>query len=151
VTVLAVIRPDEWNLPLLVHVAGAALLVGALVLAAGALLLAARSGEGSDVPALTRFGSRTILFAVIPSFIIMRVGAELILSEEDLDPEPDWIGIGYGTSDLGLLLIIAAAITGVIAARRAGQSRTLGAAAWLCVIVLVLSLVAVWAMTAKPG
>jgi hypothetical protein len=148
---LAIIRPDEWNFPLLVHVAGAALLVGALVLAAGALLMAARGGDGADVSALTRFGSRAILFAVIPSYIVMRVGAEITLSEEDLDPEPDWVGIGYATTDLGLLLIIAAAITGAVAARRAGQSRNLAASAYLTIAVLALSLVALWAMTAKPG
>jgi hypothetical protein len=148
---LAAVRPDEWNLPLLIHVAGAALLVGALVLAAGALLMAARGGEGTDVPALTRFGSRAILFAVIPSYIVMRVAAEITLSEEDLDPEPDWVGIGYATTDLGLLLIIAAAVTGAFATRRAGQSKNLAASAWLLVAVLALSLIAVWAMTAKPG
>jgi len=43
---LLVIRPDEWNLPLLLHVGGAMVMCGALVVAAATLLLAVRSSPG---------------------------------------------------------------------------------------------------------
>jgi hypothetical protein len=145
---LAVLRPSDWELPLFVHVLGASLLLGTLTLAAGALVLARRGG---DVAALTRFGQRAILYAVIPSFILMRVGAELIRTKEDLDPEPDWIGVGYMTSDLGLLLLIATAITATMAARRGGVGGLRTAATWLTLVALALYVVALWAMTAKPG
>ena len=36
-TTLAAIRPDEWNLPLFVHVLGAIVLVGGVMAGAGAL------------------------------------------------------------------------------------------------------------------
>ena len=39
-SVLAAIRPDSWNFPLLVHVLGAMILVGGVLTAAAALVLA---------------------------------------------------------------------------------------------------------------
>ena len=45
---LAALRPDDWNLPLLVHVAGAMLLVGFLVAAAAGFARAANGGGTGD-------------------------------------------------------------------------------------------------------
>lgn len=146
----AAIRPDDWNLPLLVHVAGAMLLVGAfvVVLAAGAAAL--RGGPGAED--LTRLALRTLLTAALPGFVIMRVGAEWILAEEDLD-DPAWVGVGYITSDGGFVLAVAATVVAWRAARRGPAGP--GAPGRVVVVLAAVSLaayaVAIWAMTAKPA
>jgi len=150
--IIAAIRPDSWNLPLFIHVAGAMLLVGVLVTVA-ALLLAGRRGDGAP---LTRLGFRVLLFAGIPSYLLMRVGAELVASEENVSDDSTWIGIGYITSDLGLLLIIITTVLAGVGSRRlaradGGGGGATSAAAWLTVLVLVAYVIAIWAMTAKPA
>jgi hypothetical protein len=148
---VAAIRPDSWNLPLLMHVGGAMVLVGVLVTVAG-LLLAARRGDG---PVLVRLAFRTLLFAGIPAYLVMRVGAELVLSKEDVPDDAGWIGIGYITSDLGLVLIIATTIVAGVGARRmardGGRGRSPGVAVGLTLVVLVAYVIAIWAMTTKPA
>jgi hypothetical protein len=148
---VAAVRPDSWNLPLLLHVGGAMVLVGALVTALAALLAARRS----DAAVLTRLGYRTLLYAALPAFVLMRVGAELIASKEDVPDDVGWIGIGYGISDGGLLLMIIATVLAGLGARRVqrqgapGGSMTVATA--LTVLTVVAYVVAVWAMTAKPS
>jgi hypothetical protein len=150
---LATVRPDSWNFPLFLHVAGAMVLVGALVVVAWALVKAWRG----DSAGFTRLAFHTLLYVAIPSFIVMRGGAQWIASKEKLeDADLAWIGIGFGTSDLGLVLLIAATITAGVAARRLARepgttSKNARAAAVLTIIPLVLYLVAIWAMTAKPA
>jgi hypothetical protein len=150
---LAVIRPDDWNFPLLLHVLGAMTLVGALVLATTSLAAAWNSGSA----ALTRLGYRALLWAALPAWVLNRVGAEWIADKEGLntDDAPNWVDIGYMVSDPGLLLLIAATVLSGIGARRA--SRGTGSAASLDRIATVLLgisvvayLVAVWAMTTQP-
>ena len=146
-------RPDAWDLPLFVHVAGAMVLFGAALLAGVALaggLRASGSGQGAT---LTRFGFRTLLIGALPAFIVMRVGAEWIASEEDVG-EPAWIGVGYITSDGGALLLVAGLITAGIAQKRmgrgAGGSGLTRAAAILSLLLVATLLVALWAMSTKP-
>jgi hypothetical protein len=147
---LAIIRPDSWNVPLFVHVLGAMLLVGTLLLA-GIVLLWRREGRVSS-----GLGFRVLLLGVLPSYILMRVGAEWVYSEEGFgDRDPDWIGVGYITSDAGALLLLVALVLTGIAARReranvggAVLTRIAGGIAYLLLLAYV---VAVWAMTAKPG
>jgi hypothetical protein len=150
--VIAAIRPDSWNLPLLIHVAGAMLLVGVLVTVAG-LLLASRRGGGAA--ALSRLGFRVLLIAGIPSFLLMRVGAEWVAAEEDVSDDSTWIGIGYMTSDLGLLLIIISTVLAGVGARRlaraGGGERATSVAAWMTIVLLAAFIVATWAMTTKPA
>jgi hypothetical protein len=147
----AAIRPGSWNLPLLMHVGGAMVLVGVLVTVAG-LLLAARRGDGA---VLVRLAFRTLLFAGIPAYLVMRVGAELVAAKEDVADDSTWIGIGYVASDLGLLLIIVTTIVAGVGARRmtrdGGRGRSPGVAAGLTLVVLVAYVIAIWAMTAKPA
>jgi hypothetical protein len=146
---LADVRPDALNLPLLVHVAGAMLLVGALavvlVLAAGAR----RRGDGA--PVLVRLAFRGLLLGVLPAYVVMRGGAEWIASEEDVG-EPAWIGIGYAVADGGLLLAIVATVVVWRATRRgeAGPGGLGRAVVGLSAVLLVAYAVAIWAMTAKP-
>jgi hypothetical protein len=153
---LAAIRPDSWNYALFLHVLGAAVLVGALVTAGTALVLSWR--ENRDA-AFTRFAFRTLLFVAVPAWFAMRIGAEWIYSKEnwaDVPNEPDWLGVGYLTADLGgLLLLISVVLAGVGARRLArpdgGSTILARSAGALALLVLALYLVALWAMTAKPG
>ncbi len=150
-TAIAAIRPDAWNFPLLIHVLGAMLLVGALVLAGSALLLAWRNGSAT----LVRLGYRSLLIGVIPAFILTRGTAEWITSKEGLeDADVTWIDIGFMTTDVGVVLILVATLLaglGMRRAARAGGSAGLGrAAAVLVSLLIVLYVVAIWAMTTKP-
>ena len=86
------IRPSSWDLALFVHVAGAMLVVAALVVAVSVLGLAWRA-EGDERRKLTRFGFFTLLCAAIPAYIMMRTGAQWVLSKEGLDDsDATWIG-----------------------------------------------------------
>lgn len=144
---LAIIRPEGWNLPLLAHVAGAMLLVGALVVV---LALAAHGlRRGDDAAALSRPTFRVLALGVLPAFVLMRVGAEWIASEEAVGDEA-WVGIGYGVSEAGLLLILVATGIAWRTSRRAAGSPG-RAVAVIAGVLLVAYLVAIWAMTAKPA
>ena len=59
------IRPDSWDLPLFLHVAGAMMVTASVVVAVSALVFAWRA-TGEERAAITRFGFRTLLFAGIP-------------------------------------------------------------------------------------
>jgi hypothetical protein len=149
------IRPDSWNFPLFVHVAGAMTVTAALVAAVGSLILAWRA-TGEERAAITRFGFRTLLYAGIPGYFVMRIGAEWIYSREPYsgNNDPGWIGIGYGTADLGGILILLATILTWLGARRlraGGGGGLAKAGTVLATIVIALYVVAIWAMTTKPS
>jgi hypothetical protein len=148
---VATLRPDAWDFPLFVHVAGAMLLVGALVVVVATMGAAIRRGDGVEV--LTGLAFRTLLLGVLPAYVLMRAGAEWIASKEDVPDDVDWIGIGYGTSDGGLLLTIIAAIVAWRASRRgaAGPGGLGRAVVVLSVVLLAAYAVSIWAMTTKPG
>ena len=144
----AIVRPDSWNLPLLVHVAGAIALVAALVVV---LALAAHGlRRGDDAAALARPVFRTLLMGVLPAYVVMRVGAEWVASEEAVGDDAAWIGIGYIVSDAGLLLIL---ITTGLAwrASRRGHGGASRAVAVLSALLIVAYVIAIWAMTTKPA
>jgi hypothetical protein len=144
------IRPDAWNLPLLVHVAGAMLMVGALVIVVASMGGALRRGDGAEV--LTRLAYRTLLIGVLPAFVLMRVGAEWIASEEDVPDDAGWIGMGYGISDGGLVLTVIASVVAWRATKRGVEGPGgLGRTVFVLVAVLIVAYaLAIWAMTAKP-
>jgi hypothetical protein len=146
---LAVVRPGEWNVPLFVHVAGAMLLVGALVVVL--VLGGASLRRGDGTVALTRLAYRGLLLGVLPAYLVMRVGAEWIASEQEWG-EPAWIGIGYSTADGGLLLAIIATVVAWRATKRgeAGPGGLGRAVVALSGVLLLAYLVAIWAMTTKP-
>jgi hypothetical protein len=148
---VAVVRPDSWNLPLFVHVAGAMLLVGALVVVTVAMAAALRRGDGVQV--LTRLAFRTLLIGVIPAYVLMRAGAEWIASEENIPDELDWVGIGYIVADLGLLLTLITTVLAWRAARRGADGPGgAGRAAFVLAAVLIVAYgVALWAMATKPA
>jgi hypothetical protein len=148
---VAAVRPDAWNLPLFLHVAGAMLLVGALAIVAATTAAALRRGDGVEV--LTGLAFRTLLMGVIPAYILMRGGAEWIKSEADAPDDVAWIGIGYGVADGGLLLtLLAAALAWRAVRRRAAGPGGAGRAVLVLAAVLIVAYgVAIWAMAAKPA
>ncbi len=154
---LAADRPGEWDLPVFVHVAGAMVLVGAVVLA---IIYLVPAWRGGSLEAVTS-GYRVLLYAALPSFLVMRVAAEWVADKEgynDLpdDAIPDWIGIGYITGDLSGLFLIISLIVGGITLRKARRTDGTDGPSMRVVTVLIsislfAYLVAIWAMTTKPG
>jgi hypothetical protein len=147
-SILAAIRPDEWNWPLLVHVAGAMVLVGGLLAAGGASLLAGRDSTGT----LARLSFRTLLAVVLPGYIVMRAGAAWIYDKEGYGggDEPTWLALGFITGDAGLLFVLIALVLGGVGLRRA-RGGLVRASGIIAVILLAAYVVTVWAMTGKPG
>jgi hypothetical protein len=148
---LGVIRPDGWDFALLVHVGGAMILVGCLAVVLTCLVL----GRGGGGAAITRLGYRTLLLGALPGFVLMRAGAEWIKSKEDVPDDPSWIGIGYSTSDGGLVLLIVVTVLAGLAVRRlrreGGRSPGLVTAATLLLALSIAGYaLAIWAMTTKP-
>ena len=153
-SLLAAHRPTDWNFPLFLHVFGAMILLGGLL--TGASILAFARGEVRFL----RFGYWTLLAVALPGYVVMRIGAQWIYSKEGWDDlpsgteDPTWLGIGYIVADLGALLVLIALILGGIGVRRLKDGRGTGllkatmAIAWL---VLAAAVVAVWAMSGKPG
>jgi hypothetical protein len=144
------IRPDDWNLPLFVHVLGAMVLVGGLLACAVAIMRARGDAR------LLRTGWLSLLVLALPGWIIMRAGAEWIYSEQGWsgDDDPAWIGIGYITADLGGVLLLAGLVCGWIGVRKLGDGGGAGllkATNILSVIALAAYVIAVWAMGGKPS
>jgi hypothetical protein len=147
---LATIRPDSWNLPLFVHVLGAMVLFGATATVAIAGF-AARS-RSAHAELLARVALKTFLFAIIPSWIAMRVGAGWIEGKEFANGgDPGWLGVGFAVSEGGALLLIALGILGWVSVRRRGVGRAAVAVPVLAGIYVVALGIAWWAMSAKPG
>jgi hypothetical protein len=150
-SVLAAIRPDSWNFPLLVHVLGAMTLVGGVLTAAAALVFARGNAR------LLRLGYRSLLAVGLPGYILMRVGAEWMYSKESLDKLPDdptWVGIGYITADAGALLLLIALIAGGFGVRRLRTGKgtaLLNVSMGISIVLLAAYVVAIWAMSAKPS
>jgi hypothetical protein len=147
------------NLALLVHVLGAVLLIGGLFTAVVAQFLGWRRQRSADAVGYARTAFRSLLFVAFPAWWIMRIGAEWIYRREgwdDVDAEPDWLGIGYVTADLGGLLLLVSIILAGLGVRRLARSggetsALLRVSTVLVTIALVAYVVAVWAMAGKPG
>ena len=152
-SVLAQVRPDSWNFPLLLHVGGAMILVGAVLTATSALVVAR-----GDV-ALLRLGYRALLLIGLPGYVLMRVGAEWVADKEGFNakgaPEPAWLDIGRIVADGGALLLVIALIVGGMGASRvrkgAGGESLLRATLVISIVLMVAFTVAVWAMSGKPS
>jgi hypothetical protein len=149
-SIVGAVRPDEWNFPLFVHVLGAAILVGGLLSGAGVLAFA--RGQVSFL----RLGYWSLLAVALPGWIVMRIGAAWIYSEEnwdDVQDEPGWLETGAFIGDVGglvLLLSLALGGFGVYRLREGRGSGLLKATLVLSIILLLAYVVAVWAMAGKP-
>jgi hypothetical protein len=139
-------RPDSWNFPLLLHVGGAAVFFGAVMLSAVTQLTAVRAPE-PDV--LRRVAFRTLLIVGLPAYIVFRLAAEWLISKEPDDFDPAWIGIGFIVSDIGgLLFLISLILAGIATRKRTGWvTKTCGVLSAIIVVELVIG---VCAMGAKP-
>ncbi len=156
---LGAIRPDSWNFPLLLHVLGASILLGALIAASTAELIAWRRRAPTNVLPLSRLAFGTLLLVAVPAWILMRVGAEWIASKEgwnDAEGQPLWIGIGYGTAEPGGLLLLLSVILAGFGVRRLGASNgeqgvtLVRIATVLSVALVIVYVFTTWAMAGKP-
>ena len=161
-TTVAAIRADEINFPLFLPVLGEMALVGFLFAVLAAILMGWRRDDAESALGLTRMGLWTLILGVLPSYVLMRIGAEWTYSEEfgDLTGEAEksvedswWVGIGYITADAGALLILISIVLAIIGLRKTRRGGGLGlgrAVGIISALLLAAYLVAVWAMTTKP-
>jgi len=141
---LALIRPDAWNLPLFLHVLGANVLFGTVGVVAVAGFAIRRSTNHQLL--LARVAQRTYMLGVIPAYILMRVGAQWIDSKEFPNGnEPGWVGVGFLVSDAGAILLI---IVGILLAVR--RQRILLAVPLLTGLYVIALGVAWVSMSGKP-
>ena len=150
-SLLAALRPDGVDFALFMHVLGAMVLVGSLVLA-GVVLAGAK---GAAAP--TRTAYKVLLIATLPAWLVTRVFAQIVLDKPYYEPfeEQAWVGIGFISTEPMLVLLIAAIVAAGVGSRKAlrenvpvGPAGSVAAVlTWLLVVVY---LVTVWAMTTKP-
>jgi hypothetical protein len=152
-SLVAAIRPDSWNVALLVHVLGALVLVGGLV--ASIACLAFARGDTR----LLRYGWLSLFALSLPGWIVMRAGAEWIYSKEgwnDLpsSAQPTWLDIGFIVADLGGIILLIGLVLGGLGVRRlrtGGGAGLVKATLVVSTVLLAADLVAVWAMSGKPS
>ena len=151
-SILAVVRPGSWNFPLFLHVLGAMILVGGLLVGASSLAFA--RGEAR----LLRLGYWSLLAVSLPGWILMRGGAQWIASREGWTqsgvPSPTWLSIGAVIADLGGLVLLVSLVVGGIGVNRlrAGKgSGLLRTTLVLAILLLGAYVVAIWAMAGKPS
>lgn len=150
IDLLAVIRPDDQNFPLFLHVAGATILVGGLL--TGASTLAYARGDTRFL----RLGYWTLLAVALPGLVLMRIGAQWIYTKQgwdDVEDEPAWIVIGGVTADIGGALFLVSLAVGGFGIYRLREGKGAGLLKATMIIALVLLaayVVAAWAMAGKP-
>jgi hypothetical protein len=146
---LAVVRPDSWNLPLFLHVLGAIMLFGTT--ATIAIVGFAGRARTEHAAMLARIGLMTFLLGVIPGWVLMRAGAAWIADKEFPDKTPGWVDVGFIVSEPGALLLIVLGVLTWVATRRQGGGRGALVVPILATVYLFALGVAWWAMSAKPG
>ena len=152
-SVLAAIRPDSWNFPLLVHVFGAMILVGGVFASASVL------GYARGDPRFLRLGYWCLLVVALPGWILMRIGAGWISSKEGWDDlpegtEPDWLTIGLLIADVGGLVLLVSLVLGGVGVYRLREGKGAGllkATLVLSIVLLAAYVIAIWAMAGKPS
>jgi hypothetical protein len=93
--------------PLFLHVIGAMTLVGAVLTAAIVSWVAWRR---PGTPILARTAFNALAFVGVPAYVVMRIFAQVIASDEGLKHNlPSWIKIGQAIADGGLLLLLVSA------------------------------------------
>ena len=142
---LAILRPDSWNFPLFLHVLGATLVTGATAAAFVGAMASRRR------PWLRVVVSRTLLLAVFPAWLLMRLAGQWIDSKENIPGNPGWLGVGFIVGDGGFVLLLVAMILGAVGVRRPQRNWPIRTVAVLTGIYFVALVVAMVAMTGKPG
>jgi hypothetical protein len=149
--VLAVVRPDSWNLPLFLHVLGAIVLFG--MTATVAIVGFASRSRREHAALLSRVALWTFLLGIVPGWILMRAGAQWIVDKEFPDgaSTPGWVDVGFIVSEPGTALLIVLGITAWLWKRRGG-TEALALIVALLATVYVLALGVAWfAMSGKPS
>jgi plastocyanin len=152
---LAAIRPAGQDFPVLLHIVGATVVFGALLASATSLALA--RGEVR----LLRVGYFSLLLVGLPGLILMRLTGEWIYRKQGWNDLPEnlrdvaWLRIGFVVADGGAILFLLALVAGGVGIHRLRSGK--GGAGLLKVtmvsalVLAVAYVVAVWAMTGKPG
>jgi len=144
---IAFLRPDAWDFPLFLHVLGAVVLFGGTASLAIVSVAGLRIAEHAEL--LRRLAFRTTLLLVWPAFVLMRVGAQWIVTKEGLDRNsPGWVSAGFIVADGGAVLLLILTLLGWLALRRPRLAPWFAA---LTVLYLIALGVAWFAMSAKPG
>jgi hypothetical protein len=138
-------RPSSWNFPLFLHVLGAAVLVGAV---AATLALALSSQRWPWLRSLTL---RTMLAVVIPAWLLMRIAGQWEDSKSSIGDGEGWLDAGFFIADAGVLFLIVTSVIAWIGARKPDRRWPGTTVAVLAGIYLAALLVAMFAMSAKPG
>ena len=148
---LAIVRPDSWNLPLFLHVLGATLTFGATATVA-LLGFAGLRGDPERAIWLRGLAFRIGGYVLVPAFILMRGGAQWIADKEypGSAKTPGWLDVGFIVTEPGAILVIVMLILAWFAARRP-SFRGAVAVPWLASIYIVALGIAWFAMSAKPG
>ncbi len=146
---LALARPDSWDLPLFLHVLGATLTFGATVTVAIVGFAGARS-DSERALWLRRLAFRIGLFVLVPSFLLMRIAAGWIADKEYPDDTPGWVDVGFIVTEPGAILVLVMLILAWLGARRR-ESRLAAVVPWLATVYIVALGIAWFAMSAKPG
>ena len=151
---LAAIRPAGQDLPVLLHIVGATLAFGALLASASFIALARGQVR------LLRLGYFSLLLVALPGWILMRLSGEWIYRKQGWSGLPNefkhaaWLRIGFIVADGGGILFLVALVVGGVGVYRLKSGKSAGLLKLTMVIALALALayvVAVWAMTGKPG
>jgi hypothetical protein len=137
------------NFRVFLHVLGAMVLVGGTA-AVAVLGIATRTRE-KHAALLSRLAFRTLLFVVVPAFIVMRVGAQLVVDKEYPGSTPGWVDVGFVVTEPGLIILIALGVVAFLSARKGGTGRLATTVAVLASIYVLALGIAIWAMTARPG
>jgi hypothetical protein len=147
----AAIRPHDIDLAVIVHVAGAMVLVGALVTAAAMGII----GWSDEAGTLRRLSYKTLLFVGLPAWIVMWVGALWAESKEHLDDaDLTWVGIGHITAEGGGVFLLIALILGGIGVRKSrggGGTGLIKSSSAIATFLVAVYVIAIWAMGAKPN
>lgn len=152
---LAAIRPAGQDFPVLLHIVGATIVFGALLASASSIAFARGQIR------MLRVGYFSLLLVALPGWILMRLSGEWIYRKEGWNSlpaqlkSPAWLSIGFGVADYGGLVFLLALVLGGIAVFRLGHGKS-GGGLLKATMVIALGLavayvVAVWAMTGKPG
>ena len=136
-------RPD---VQLFLHVAGATALFGATATVA---IIGLTARQHAEQLRLARAAFATTLVVGIPSWVMTLVFGSWAKSKEDLPDSLDWLRIGSGVVDAGILFLLAAAGISYAWIRRPENGRLPLAAGILAVLYVAALAVAWWVMTAK--
>ena len=124
--------------PLFLHILGAMTLYGTIITA---IVLAATRRAAATF---------TALLVAIPSYVVLRVFAQIILNDEDFKKDPTWVDIGFIATEPGLLLLLAT-IGVTYWWKRSGKPVAGRISLGLSAVYLVLLTVAMLAMSGKWG